>query len=205
MGIFAGIVPLFRSLVTLAVSQADFSLPSLHPKIPFPAAGFSTANTGRQLGNSGSGGQKRHFGPVRNYCGFNPRASNCWLHSAGASRSRSNSDAAWQATFDRRADEIWCEERERDGHVDLTHAAFLTCCDLLNVGHGARNDFVKPATTSGDGADEAGATFDPRWADFAFGDAVRESEFAWISWMAASARGLRVNVRRPRRCFFVVC
>jgi len=39
-GIFAGIVPLFRSLVTLAVSQADFSLPSLHPKIPFPAVGF---------------------------------------------------------------------------------------------------------------------------------------------------------------------
>ena len=40
MGIFAGIVPLFRSLVTLAVSQADFSLPSLQQKIPFPAAGF---------------------------------------------------------------------------------------------------------------------------------------------------------------------
>ena len=39
VGIFAGIVPLFRSLVTLAVSQADFGLPSLHPKIPFPAAG----------------------------------------------------------------------------------------------------------------------------------------------------------------------
>src|SRR5882762_8273872 len=27
--------------------------------------------------------------PVRNYRGFSPRASNCWLHSAGASRSRS--------------------------------------------------------------------------------------------------------------------
>jgi hypothetical protein len=40
VGIFAGIVPLFRSLVTLAVSQADFSLPSLHPKIPFPRGGF---------------------------------------------------------------------------------------------------------------------------------------------------------------------
>jgi hypothetical protein len=39
-GIFAGIVPLFRSLVTLAVSQADFSLPSLHPKIPSPQQGF---------------------------------------------------------------------------------------------------------------------------------------------------------------------
>ena len=27
--------------------------------------------------------------PVRDYRGFNPSASNCWLHSAGASRSRS--------------------------------------------------------------------------------------------------------------------
>ncbi len=52
MGIFAGIVPLFRSPVTLAVSQADFSLPSLHPKIPFPATG-STSNTIRQPGNIG--------------------------------------------------------------------------------------------------------------------------------------------------------
>ncbi len=40
VGIFVGIIPRFRSLVTLAVSQADFGLPSLHPKIPFPAAGF---------------------------------------------------------------------------------------------------------------------------------------------------------------------
>ncbi len=39
-GIFAGIVPLYRSLATLAVSEADFSHPSLHPKIPFPGAGF---------------------------------------------------------------------------------------------------------------------------------------------------------------------
>jgi hypothetical protein len=50
----------------------------------------------------------------------------------------------------------------------------LTCRDLLNVSHGARNDFVKPATTSGDGADKARATFDPRWADFIFGYAVRD-------------------------------
>jgi hypothetical protein len=42
VGIFVGIVPLFPSLETLAVCQPDFSLPSLHPKIPFPAAGFST-------------------------------------------------------------------------------------------------------------------------------------------------------------------
>jgi hypothetical protein len=47
VGIFAGIVPLFRSLVTLAVSQADFSLPSLQQKIPFPAAEFGAANDRR--------------------------------------------------------------------------------------------------------------------------------------------------------------
>src|SRR6202171_3338020 len=72
-----------------------------------------------------------------------------------------NSNAAWQTTFDRGPHEVWREEGEREGHVDLTHAALLTCCDLLNVGHGARNDLVKPATTSGDSADEACATFDP--------------------------------------------
>ena len=131
------------------------------------------------------------------YCGFNPRVSNCRLHSAGASRSRStpiprsnrpstaaltrsgarnasemtgrqrgngsllrpessvpspglqllrfqpegfellapfcrgitkslDSDTTRQPTFDRSPDEIRCEERERDRHVDLTHAALLT-------------------------------------------------------------------------------
>jgi hypothetical protein len=39
-GIFAGFVLPSRSPVTRAVSQADFSPPSLHPKIPFPAAEF---------------------------------------------------------------------------------------------------------------------------------------------------------------------
>jgi hypothetical protein len=90
VGIFAGIVPLFRSLVTLAVSQADFGLPSLHPKIPFPAAGFRRPIPFGGPGILGvSGGKKRRFEPGRNYCGFNPSASNCRLHSAGASRNRS--------------------------------------------------------------------------------------------------------------------
>jgi hypothetical protein len=59
-----GIVPLFRSPVTLAVSSADFSLPSLHPKIPFPAA-VAKANTVRQPGNIGSFGRPkaRRFEP----------------------------------------------------------------------------------------------------------------------------------------------
>jgi len=53
VGIFAGIIPLFRSLVTLAVSQAAFSLPSLHPKIPFPAAGFPRPSAAGNIGSLG--------------------------------------------------------------------------------------------------------------------------------------------------------
>jgi hypothetical protein len=53
VGIFAGIVPRFRSLVTLAVSQAAFSLPSLHPKIPFPAAGFPRPSAAGTIGSLG--------------------------------------------------------------------------------------------------------------------------------------------------------
>ena len=44
-----------------------------------------------------------------------------------------DTDAARQATFDRGFDEVRCEERERDGHIDLTYAAFLACGDLLDV------------------------------------------------------------------------
>jgi len=38
-----------------------------------------------------------------------------------------HSNATGQTTFDRGFDEVRCEERERDGHIDLTHAAFLAC------------------------------------------------------------------------------
>jgi hypothetical protein len=44
-----------------------------------------------------------------------------------------DTDAAGQTTFDRCFDEVWREERERDGHIDLSHAAFLTFGDLLDV------------------------------------------------------------------------
>jgi hypothetical protein len=42
-----------------------------------------------------------------------------------------DSNAAGQATFDGRLDEIRCEKCERDGHIDLTRAAFLAGRDLL--------------------------------------------------------------------------
>jgi hypothetical protein len=60
-----------------------------------------------------------------------------------------DTNAAWQTTFDRGFDEVRCEERERNRHIDLTHTAFLAYLDLLDANHRARHDLVKPATASG--------------------------------------------------------
>ncbi len=64
-----------------------FGLRSLHPKIPFPVVpvGGGTESTGPQEIISCRQASSRD----RIYCGFNPNASNCRLHSAGASRSPS--------------------------------------------------------------------------------------------------------------------
>jgi len=65
VGIFASIVLLFRSPVTLAVSQADSSLPSPHPKIPFPAVALTAAKALRELGKLESfWGQNGPFEPA---------------------------------------------------------------------------------------------------------------------------------------------
>jgi hypothetical protein len=37
VGILANSILLFRSLASVVISQANFGVPSLHPKIPFPA------------------------------------------------------------------------------------------------------------------------------------------------------------------------
>jgi hypothetical protein len=112
-GVSAGIFLLFRSPVTLAVSQADFSLPSLHPKIPFPAVGFAAAKAVRELGNLGSlwhPKRKILLGPVLSRVqseGFE------LLAPFGRSITKSlDSNAAWQMTFDRSAHEVRCEKCE---------------------------------------------------------------------------------------------
>jgi len=79
-------------------------------KIPFPAAGVSTAMPFGRPGILESGGKGIVLGAVRNYCGFSPRASNCWLHSAGASRSRPTPTPRGN-DLDRGPHEIWFEER----------------------------------------------------------------------------------------------
>jgi hypothetical protein len=76
-----------RSLPTLTVSPGFFGRQSPHPKIPFPATEFRDGTNQPALGNCLLRCELRAaFGTYR---GFNPRVSNCWLHSAGASRSRS--------------------------------------------------------------------------------------------------------------------
>ena len=112
-GIFADIVPLFRSPVTLPVSQAEFSLPSPHPKIPFPAVGLRPA---RPSGNSGILGgfwaKTDLSSPIRALScvqsqGFELPAPFC----RSVSKSL-DANTAWQTTLDRGPHEIWCKERQ---------------------------------------------------------------------------------------------
>ena len=59
--------------------------------------------------------------------------------------------------------------------VMLTHTVFLPGRDLLDVGDRAGHDLVKPASTSGDGADQACTALDPGRANFVL-DAMREAD-----------------------------
>ena len=92
-----------------------------------------------------------------------------------------HSDAARQSTFYRCLNEIRSEERERDRHVDLTHAAFLTCCDLRDVGHRARHDLVKPPAASCDRVDQARPSLDPGRTHFIRSDTVRDKDLPGLS------------------------
>jgi hypothetical protein len=60
-GIFAGIFLLFRSPATFAVSQADLSHRSLHPKIPFRAGGVAATWALQEPGILGVLWPKRTF------------------------------------------------------------------------------------------------------------------------------------------------
>src|ERR1022692_2950768 len=74
-------------------SSVHGKLPSRTKKVgklpPLRSFSFLTLRV-REPGNFGIfWDQNGPSSPVRIYRGFNPMASNCWLHSAGASRSRS--------------------------------------------------------------------------------------------------------------------
>jgi hypothetical protein len=53
-----------------------------------------------------------------------------------------DADATGQAAFYRRFDEIWCEEGERDRHVDLPNAALLASAKFGDVGYSTRDHVI---------------------------------------------------------------
>ena len=84
VGISAVIVPLRRSPAPLVVSTADFRPRVSASKNSVPGSGYDGLGVREDWGKTQSA-----EGTGANYWGFNPSASNCRLHSAGASRKRS--------------------------------------------------------------------------------------------------------------------
>ena len=94
-----------------------------------------------------------------------------------------DADAAGQATFYGRFDKIWCNEGERDGHVDLPDATLLASAKLCDRGHATGDDIIEPTTTSRDGADQARPALELLRPDNASRCVVREQDpagsFGW--------------------------
>ena len=93
-----------------------------------------------------------------------------------------DANAASQPAFDRCSNEVRREESQRDSHLDLTHAAFLPCGNLLDIGDRARH--VKPATTSGDCTDQPAIRFwsnlrDPLMSPCCCSSRLSDPEPAW--------------------------
>jgi hypothetical protein len=89
-----GIFRLFCSALFVSGARCGLSAPFWRPvsacKNPVPGTGIAAGQCRWQIGNNGkSCGLKNVVRGRLHYCGFNPSTSNCWLHSAGASRNRS--------------------------------------------------------------------------------------------------------------------
>ena len=69
----------------------------------------------------------------------------------------SDADPARQSSFDGSLHEVGREERERDRHIDLSNAAFVAGSNLLDTGHSASNNLIKPTPAARDRCDECGA------------------------------------------------
>ncbi len=137
-----------RSPILLVI----FGALSLHPKIPFLAAGLERAKFDRTCTRNSDFWATviRDLGPplqlfrieserLKLSAPFSRRIESERLKlSAPFSRRIAeplDADAAGQATFYGRLDKIGCEEGERDGHIDLPNAAFLASAELCDRGH----------------------------------------------------------------------
>jgi hypothetical protein len=110
VGISATIVPHFRSPGKFAVSPADLSPRSLHPRIPFPAAGLRQTSTLGWPGNLGSfWNHNGHFEPV---IADSTRGLELLAPFCRGITSRSTPMPRGNRPFDRSAHEIRRKERE---------------------------------------------------------------------------------------------
>ena len=116
--------------------MAIFGALSLHPKIPFPAAGVEREVRPHCTRNSEiCAAVIRDLGPVLQL--FRIESERLKLPAPFSRRIAKplDADAAGQATFYCGFDKIGCEEGERDGHIDLPNAAFLASAKLCDRGH----------------------------------------------------------------------
>ena len=111
-----------------------FGALSLHPKIPFPAAGAKSDRTCTRNSDLRAT-MFRDFGPALQL--FRIESERLKLPAPFGRRIAEplDADAAGEATFDGRFDKIRGEEGERDGHIDLPNAAFLASAKLCDRGH----------------------------------------------------------------------
>ena len=68
--------------------------------------------------------------------------------------------------IDRRRDEVRCEERERDRHVDLPRGAVLTFGDAFRIRGGIGHEFIKPTSPACNRCDQECAVLGPDGAGF---------------------------------------
>ena len=116
--------------------MAIFGGLSPHPKIPFPAAGLkreAPAVLAPVVPTSGP--PFRDLGPTLQL--FRIESERLKLSAPFSRRIAEplDADAAGQATFYCCLNKIGCEEGERDGHIDLPNAAFLTSAKLTDRGY----------------------------------------------------------------------
>ena len=116
--------------------MAIFGASSLHPKIPFPAAGIAREVRAELKPYSGfSAAVIRDLGPALRL--FRIESERLKLPAPFSRRIAEplDADAAGQAAFHGRFDKIGGQEGERDGHIDLPHAALLTSAKLSDRGN----------------------------------------------------------------------
>src|SRR5438874_10900733 len=115
-----------------------FGASSLHPKIPFPAP-VVEREVGPHCTRNSDFGANRNSGLRLALRLFRIESERLELPAPFSRRIAEpfDADAARQAAFHGRLDEIGGEEGERDGHIDLPNAALLARAKLCDRGHSA--------------------------------------------------------------------